>query len=45
MTFIENATGTVNRDALYEMQGLDIKDFVGTVLHWSNAIEVIRLGL
>lgn len=23
------------------MQGLDIKDFVGTVLHWSNAIEVL----
>ena len=33
VTFIENATGTVNTDETYEMQGLDIKDFVGTVLH------------
>lgn len=41
VTFIENATGTVNTDETYEMQGLDIKDFVGTVLHWSNAIEVL----
>ena len=28
-------------DETYEMQGLDIKDFVGTVLHWSNVIEVL----
>ena len=41
VTFIENATGTVNNDETYEMQGLDIKDFVGTVLHWSNVIEVL----
>ena len=41
VTFIENATGTVNTNETYEMQGLDIKDFVGTVLHWSNAIEVL----
>ena len=41
VTFIENATGTVNNDETYEMQGLDIKDFVGTVLHWSNVIEVV----
>lgn len=41
VTFIENATGTVNTDETYEMPGLDIKDFVGTVLHWSNAIEVL----
>lgn len=41
VTFIENATGTVNTDKTYEMQGLDIKDFVATVLHWSNAIEVL----
>lgn len=42
VTFIENATGTVNTDETYEMKGLDIKDFVGTVLHWSNAIEVLN---
>lgn len=41
VTFIENATGTVNTEETYEMPGLDIKDFVGTVLHWSNAIEVL----
>lgn len=41
VTFIENATGSVNTDETYEMPGLDIKDFVGTVLHWSNAVEVL----
>lgn len=41
VTFIEDATGTVNTEDTYEMKGLDIKDFVGTVLHWSNAIEVL----
>ncbi len=41
VTFIENATGTVNTKETYEMQGLDIKDFIGTVLHWSNVIEVL----
>lgn len=41
VTFIEDATGTVNTAETYEMAGLDIKDFVGTVLHWSNVIEVL----
>ncbi|GGH86482.1 nicotinamidase-related amidase [Pullulanibacillus pueri] len=41
VTFIEDATATVNTDETYEMKGLDIKDFVGTVLHWSEAIEVL----
>jgi nicotinamidase-related amidase len=41
VTFIENATGTVNTDETYEMKGLDIRDFVGTVLHWSDVIEVL----
>ena len=41
VTFIEDATATVNTDETYEMPGLDIKDFVGTVLHWSNVIEVL----
>ncbi|GIO25896.1 cysteine hydrolase family protein [Ornithinibacillus bavariensis] len=40
VTFIEDATGTVNTDETYEMRGLDIRDFVGTVLHWSDVIEV-----
>lgn len=41
VTFIEDATGTVNNADTYEMKGLDIPDFVGTALHWSNAIEVL----
>lgn len=41
VTFIEDATGTVNTEDTYEMKGLDIKDFVGTALHWSNVIEVL----
>jgi nicotinamidase-related amidase len=41
VTFIEDATGTVNTDETYEMYGLDIRDFVGTVLHWSDVIEVL----
>jgi len=41
VTFIENATGTTNTEETYEMPGLDIRDFVGTVLHWSNVIEVL----
>ena len=43
VTFIKNATGTVNDEDVYEMPGLDIRDFVGTVLHWSNVIEVLDL--
>lgn len=41
VTFVEDATGTVNDEEAYEMKGLDIRDFVGTVLHWSNVIEVL----
>lgn len=43
VTFIEEATGTVNDEDIYEMEGLDIRDFVGTVLHWSNVIEVLDI--
>lgn len=43
VTFIEDATGTVNDEDIYEMKGLDIRDFVGTVLHWSNVIEVLDI--
>lgn len=43
VTFIEDATGTVNDEATYEMKELDVRDFVGTVLHWSNVIEVMDL--
>ncbi|WP_445486817.1 isochorismatase family protein [Niallia sp. 03133] len=41
VTFIENATGTGNTEETYDMQGLDIKDFVGKVLRWSNVMEVL----
>ncbi|MEH7381013.1 isochorismatase family protein [Bacillus sp. JJ1533] len=41
VTFIEDATGTTNTEDTYEMKGLDIKDFVGTVLNWSETIEVL----
>ncbi|KYH30432.1 streptothricin hydrolase [Clostridium tepidiprofundi DSM 19306] len=41
VTFIEDATGTVGDENLYEMPGLDIKDFVGSVLNWSNIIKVL----
>ncbi|MEC1179937.1 isochorismatase family protein [Metasolibacillus meyeri] len=40
-TFIEDATNTVNNADTYEMSGLDIRDFVGTVLHWASVIEVV----
>lgn len=42
VTLIEDATGTVNDEETYEMPGLDIRDFVGTALHWSNVIEVLE---
>ncbi|SEQ13703.1 isochorismatase family cysteine hydrolase [Piscibacillus halophilus] len=41
VSLIEDATGTVNDANTYEMPGLDIRDFVGTALHWSNTIEVL----
>lgn len=41
VTFLEDATGTVNTGETYEMSDLDIRDFVGTVLHWSDVIEVL----
>lgn len=43
VTFIEDATGTVNDEATYEMKGLDVRNFVGTALHWSKVIEVLDL--
>jgi nicotinamidase-related amidase len=41
VTFVEDATGTVNTEETYEMQGLDIRDFVGSVLNWSSVVEVL----
>lgn len=42
VTYIKNATGTENTEETYEMPGLDIKNFVGTVLKWSDVIEVLN---
>jgi len=41
VTFIEDATATINNDHTYEFPGIDIRDFVGSVLNWSNVIEVL----
>ncbi|MDQ0272296.1 isochorismatase family protein [Cytobacillus purgationiresistens] len=41
VTFLKNAMGTGNTAETYDMQGLDINDFVGKVLKWSDAIEVL----
>ena len=41
VTLIEDACGTVNDDKIYEMPGLDVNDFVGTVLNWSECIKVL----
>ncbi|MCG7377919.1 isochorismatase family protein [Paenibacillus sp. ACRSA] len=41
VTLIEDATGTVNNEETYEMKGLDIQDFVGSILNWSGCIEVL----
>lgn len=42
VTFIEGATTAVNNEKTYEITGLDIRDFVGTVLSWSNVMEVLE---
>ena len=39
--YIEDAISTVNDDKTYTMPGLDINDFVSTILHWPGAIEVL----
>lgn len=41
VTFLEDAVATVNTDEVYEMEGLDINEFVGSVLYSSNVIEVL----
>ncbi len=41
VTFIKDATGTMNTEDTYKMKGLKIRDFVGTVLHWSSVMEVL----
>ncbi|QTD40491.1 cysteine hydrolase family protein [Sporosarcina sp. Te-1] len=41
VTLIEDATGTTNNGETYEMADLNIRDFVGTVLHWSEVVDVV----
>lgn len=41
VTFIEDATGTVNGSETYDMEDLDIKDLIGSVLNWSGQISVL----
>ncbi|MDJ1110555.1 isochorismatase family cysteine hydrolase [Macrococcus caseolyticus] len=43
VTVIEDACATVNNSETYEMPGLDINDFVSTVLHWSDEVEVLMI--
>lgn len=39
VTVIEDLCGSVNTGETYEMDDLDIVDFVGTVIDWSEIIE------
>lgn len=41
VTFIENATTTVHNEKNYEMPGLNIREFIGTMLYWSHGIEIV----
>ncbi|MDM5279800.1 isochorismatase family protein [Paenibacillus silvae] len=41
VTLIEDAAGTVNTEDTYEMKGLDIPDFIGSILNWSGCVEVV----
>jgi nicotinamidase-related amidase len=43
VTVIEDLCGTVNKGDTYEMNGLDINDFVGTVIDWSGVIKNLYL--
>lgn len=41
VTFLEDAIGTVNDENSYEIKGLDVKELISTILHWSNVVQVI----
>ncbi|RXK19174.1 cysteine hydrolase family protein [Macrococcus sp. DPC7161] len=43
VTVVEDACSTVNNAETYEMPGLDIIDFVGSVLNWSNVVKVLTV--
>ncbi|WP_342571874.1 isochorismatase family cysteine hydrolase [Paenibacillus sp. FSL R5-0749] len=44
VTLIEDASGTVNTAETYEMKGLDIQDFIGSILNWSGCIDVLYMN-
>lgn len=39
--FLEDACGTFGDEEIYEMPGLDINDFIGSILNWSGEVEVL----
>ncbi|PRY74221.1 isochorismatase family protein [Alkalibacterium olivapovliticus] len=41
VTYIEDASGTVNDGETYEMENIDVVDFVGCILDWSGIVEVL----
>ena len=43
VTYIEDATASVNNGETYEMKDLDIVDFIGCILDWSGQVEVLYL--
>ena len=43
VTYIEDATVSVNNGETYEMKDLDIVDFIGCILDWSGQVEVLYL--
>lgn len=43
VVFAEDATATVNNGEIYEMNDLDIPDFIGTILHWSETMKVLDM--
>lgn len=42
VTLIEDATSTINTDETYEMPGLDIRNFISSILNRSDVIEVVE---
>ncbi|WP_461613106.1 cysteine hydrolase family protein [Clostridium sp. Marseille-QA1073] len=41
VTFIQDATGTVNSGEIYGVKDIDIKRFLGSIMSLSNAIKVL----
>ncbi len=41
VTYLEEAVSSVNNGDVYEMPQLDVPEFIATVFHWSNVVEVL----